>query len=107
MAAKKVFMLREKSGKRVETPYDFIFTHYIPINSYGGSAVAFKFVGVRDDFGNIDVSEIESGKLFGTITPYDQIKMKTTSDKTAAKKLIENMLSRYGADKIYSVLSKA
>ena len=104
--AKKTFLMAEKGGNRVETPYDFIFTHYIPMNSYGGSKVAFRFVG-QNVFGDVIVSEYESGKKVGQITNYEMIKNHITSDRTAAKKLIENLLMKYGADKVYSVLTKA
>jgi hypothetical protein len=103
--AKKTFLMTEKGGNRVETPYDFIFTHYIPINSYGGSKVAFRFVG-QNVYGDVIVSEYETGKRVGQITNYEMIKNKITSDRTAAKKLIENLLMKYGADKVYSVLTK-
>ena len=103
---KKTFLMTEKSGNRIETPYDFIFTHYIPMNSYGGSKVAFRFVG-QNVFGDVIVSEYESGKKVGQITNYEMIKNHITSDRTAAKKLIENLLMKYGADKVYSVLTKA
>ena len=103
--AKKTFLMTEKGGNRVETPYDFIFTHYIPINSYGGSKVAFRFVG-QNVHGDVIVSEYETGKRVGQITNYEMIKNKITSDRTAAKKLIENLLMKYGADKVYSVLTK-
>ena len=103
---KKTFLMTEKGGNRIETPYDFIFTHYIPMNSYGGSKVAFRFVG-QNVFGDVIVSEYESGKKVGQITNYEMIKNKITNDRTAAKKLIENLLMKYGADKVYSVLTKA
>ena len=103
---KKTFLMTEKGGNRIETPYDFIFTHYIPMNSYGGSKVAFRFVG-QNVFGDVIVSEYESGKKVGQITNYEMIKNHITSDRTAAKKLIENLLMKYGADKVYSVLTKA
>lgn len=105
MASKKTFLMTEKGGNRVETPYDFIFTHYIPMNSYGGSKVAFRFVG-QNVHGDVIVSEYESGKKVGQITNYEMIKNHITSDRTAAKKLIENLLMKYGADKVYSVLTK-
>ena len=103
--SKKTFLMTEKGGNKVETPYDFIFTHYIPMNSFGGSKVAFRFVG-QNVYGDVIVSEYESGKKVGQITNYEMIKNKITSDRTAAKKLIENLLMKYGADKVYSILNK-
>lgn len=102
---KKTFLMTENGGNKVETPYDFIFTHYIPMNSFGGSKVAFRFVG-QNVYGDVIVSEYESGKKVGQITNYEMIKNKITSDRTAAKKLIENLLMKYGADKVYSILTK-
>ena len=103
--ARKTFLMSQVGGTKVETPYDFIFTQYIPINSYGGSKVAFRFVGQNIN-GDVIVSEFDSGKKVGQITNYEMIKNRITSDRTAAKKLIENLLMKYGADKVYSVLTK-
>jgi hypothetical protein len=99
----KTFLMSVGPGKpKVETPYDFGFTHYIPQNSYGGSKVAFKFYAHED--GTLTaISEAESGKRVGVMDVLDRAKY---GPKTAAKKVIENLLQRHGADKVYAVLSK-
>lgn len=89
-------------GRKVDTPYLFSFTNYIPQNSYGGSKVAFKFYA-HEDGSMLVVSEGESGKRIGIVDVLDRAKY---GDKTAAKKVIEKLLMRYGADKVYTVLSK-
>ena len=102
---KKIFMMAMGADKpKVPEFYDFEFTHYIPINSYGGSSVAFKFVGHNLD-GDLVVSEPESGKKVGQVTNYEKIKSGKT-DRQLAKQVIENLLMRVGADKVYSVLKK-
>ena len=99
----KTFLMSVGPGKpKVETPYDFGFTHYIPQNSYGGSKVGFKFYAHED--GTLTaISEAESGKRVGVVDVLDLAKY---GPKTAAKKVIENLLQRHGADKVYAVLSK-
>ena len=99
----KTFMMSIGADKpKVPTPYDFSFTHYIPQNSYGGSSVAFKFYAHEDGTLTV-ISEAESGKRVGVI---DFFAMEKYGPRTAAKKAIENLLQRYGADKVYAVLSK-
>lgn len=99
----KTFLMSIGASKpKVETPYDFSFTHYIPQNSYGGSKVAFKFYAHED--GTLTaVSEAESGKRVGVVDTLDRVKY---GPKVAAKKVIERTLQRYGADKVYQVLTK-
>jgi hypothetical protein len=99
----KTFLMSIGASKpKVETPYDFSFTHYIPQNSYGGSKVAFKFYAHED--GTLTaISEAESGKRVGVMDTLDRIKY---GPKIAAKKAIEKILQRYGATKVYEVLTK-
>jgi len=99
----KTFLMSVGASKpKVPTPYDFSFTHYIPQNSYGGSKVGFKFYA-HEDGPLTAISEAESGKRVGVMDTLDRAKY---GPKTAAKKVIENLLQRHGADKVYAVLSK-
>jgi hypothetical protein len=99
----KTFLMSVGASKpKVPTPYDFAFTHYIPQNSYGGSKVGFKFYAHED--GTLTaISEAESGKRVGVMDVKDRI---TYGPKIAAKKAIEKILQRYGATKVYEVLTK-
>lgn len=101
---KRVFMMATPGGQKISEPYLFEFTHYISMNSYGGSSVAFKFV-VSDLQGDLVISELESGKKVAQVTNYERIKSRKT-DRQIAKITIENLLQKYGADKVYQVLKK-
>ena len=101
---KKIFMMAMGADKpKVPEFYDFAFTHYIPMKQ-GGSAVAFKFVA-HDLYGDMIVSELESGKKVGQVTNYEKIKS-GKSDRAIANQVIENLLMRYGAEKVYTILKK-
>jgi hypothetical protein len=106
MATKqRIFMMSVGADKpKIPEPYIFEFTHYIPMNSYGGSSVAFKFV-VSDLQGDLVVSELDSGKKVAQVTNYERIKSGKT-DRQVTKIAIENLLQKYGADKVYQVLKK-
>ena len=106
MATKqKIFMMAVGADKpKIPEPYLFEFTHYIPMNSYGGSSVAFKFV-VSDLQSDLVISELDSGKKVAQVTNYERIKSGKT-DRQIAKITIENLLQRYGADKVYQILKK-
>jgi len=101
--SEKTFLMSVGASKpKVPTPYDFGFTHYIPMNSYGGNKVAFKFYAHED--GTLTaISEAESGKRVGVMDVKDRI---TYGPKIAAKKAIEKILQKYGATKVYEVLTK-
>jgi hypothetical protein len=101
--SEKTFLMSVGASKpKVPTPYDFGFTHYIPQNSYGGSKVAFKFYAHED--GTLTaISEAKSGKRVGVMDVKDRI---TYGPKIAAKKAIEKILQKYGATKVYEVLTK-
>ena len=108
MATKqKIFMMAVGADKpKIPEPYLFEFTHYIPMNSYGGSSVAFKFV-VSDLQGDLVISELDSGKKVAQVTNYERIKIGVgQTDRQIAKITIENLLQRYGADKVYQILKK-
>ena len=106
MATKqRIFMMSVGAGKpKIPEPYIFQFTHYIPMSSYGGSSVAFKFVA-SDLQGDLVISELDSGKKVAQVTNYERIKSGKT-DREVAKIAIENLLQRYGAGKVYEVLKK-
>jgi hypothetical protein len=106
MATKqKIFMMSVGADKpKIPEPYLFEFTHYIPMNSFGGSSVAFKFVA-SDLQSDLVISEMTSGKKVAQITNYERITSGKT-DRQIAKIAIENLLQRYGAGKVYEVLKK-
>ena len=106
MATKqKIFMMSVGADKpKIPEPYLFEFTHYIPMNSFGGSSVAFKFVAY-DFLGDLVISEMASGKKVAQIINYERVTSGKT-DRQIAKIAIENLLQRYGADKVYQILKK-
>ena len=104
MATKqKIFMMAVGADKpKIPEPYLFEFTHYIPMNSYGGSSVAFKFVA-SDLLGDLVISEMASGKKLTQITDKSKFGAGKT-DRQIAKMAIENVLKKYGATKVYQLL---
>ena len=108
MATKqKIFMMAVGADKpKIPQPYLFEFTHYIPMTSYGGSSVGFKFVA-SDLLGDLVISEMASGKKVAQITNYERIKIGARkTDREIAKITIENLLQKYGAGKVYQILKK-